>query len=62
MDLFTPEINRVATKMAPTWMLDLMERGERIQVVAHEPPYVKVMRQTTTFWSRVRNRFLYLLV
>ena len=48
--------------MAPVWMIDLMERGETLQVVAHEPPHGEVVRRATSVWTLLRNKFLYLLV
>lgn len=48
--------------MAPTWMIDLMERGERLQVVAHEPPRGMAMRRAVSIWTQLRNKFLFMLV
>lgn len=48
--------------MAPLWMLELMERGETLQVVAHEPPRGIYDPPQVTIWNLIRKRFLRLVV
>lgn len=56
------QVKIVWDTMAPTWILDLMERGERIVVVAHEPPRVDIVRRSRTTWNWIRSNFLRMLV
>lgn len=62
MDRLCLEAESSWDTMAPVWMLDMMERGERIVVVAHEPPRAVVLRRSRATWTWIRNNFLRLIV